>query len=85
MPNDENDNLGFVRAQLTIARWYLDRTATTDTVTSSNHVRSARHAYDIVVTLLPKLAIETRPDVLAQAHKELAQLRTRLKAAGQAI
>ena len=32
MPNDENDNLGFVRAQLTIARWYLDRTGRNSTL-----------------------------------------------------
>ncbi len=83
MPNDEN--LGFIAAQLTIARWYLDRAGSSDSVTASNHIRSARHAYDVIVTLLAKVTFKVHQEVYADVHRELAALRTRLRAAGQSV
>ncbi len=83
MHND--DNLGFIRAQLTIARWYLDRAQTSDSVTASNHVRSARHAYDVVVTLLPKLDGPATREAFEKTQQELTALRARLRTVGEAL
>ncbi len=83
MPKDEN--LGFITAQLTIARWYLDRAVGSEGMTASNHVRSARHAYDVIVTLLPKLTLKVHQEVYADVQTDLAALRTRLRAAGQSV
>ncbi len=83
MPNDEN--LGFINAQLTIARWYLERATSADSVTASNHVRSARHAYDVVVTLLPKITLRVQPESYAEVQRQLLALRARLKATGESV
>ncbi len=83
MPNDEN--LGFINAQLTIARWYLERAATADSVSAANHVRSARHAYDVVVTLLPKITFRVQPESYAEVQRQLIDLRARLKSTGEPV
>ncbi len=83
MPNDEN--VGFIAAQLTIARWYLDRAAGSDGVAGSNHLRSARQAFDVVVTLLPKLTLRVDDETYTDFQKQLAALRARLRAAGQPV
>jgi hypothetical protein len=80
---DDASNADFIRAQLTIARWHLDRAAGADPETVRRNVHDARHAYCSVMELLTKVALSGRRRVLVQ--RELAALRERLLAAGEDI
>jgi hypothetical protein len=72
------ENLNFIRAQLTIASWYLNRA---DGDTSSHYLCHARQAYDIVMQLLPNVTLDEQSQDI---HRDLAELRERLRAAESA-
>jgi hypothetical protein len=74
---NHTENISFIRAQLTIASWYVDRAAHADEETASRYLHQARQACDIVMQLLPNLT----PDEEGQSvHRELTALRDRLRA-----
>jgi hypothetical protein len=79
--DDDDANADFIRAQLTTARWHLDRAAGADPATVRRNLHDARQAYDNVVRLLPKVALSGRQRLLVQ--RELAAVRDRLLAAGE--
>jgi hypothetical protein len=69
------ENVSFIRAQLTIARWYLDRAARADRETSILYVHHAQQAWDIVMQLVPDLSLEGD---FGSLNNEIAALRLRL-------
>ena len=75
---DHTENINFIRAQLTIASWYVDRAAHADEETSSRYLYQARQACDIVMQLLPNLNLDEEG---RNVHRELSALRDRLRAA----
>jgi hypothetical protein len=75
------ENLNFIRAQLTIASWYLNRAGRADGDTSSHYLYHARQAYDIVMQLLPNVTLDEQSQDI---HRELGELRERLRAAESA-
>jgi hypothetical protein len=76
MHHPENHN--FIRAQLTIASWYLDRAAQADGESSRRYLHHARQACDIVMQLLPDVTLDGQRENI---HRELTALRDRLQAA----
>ena len=75
---NDPENVSFIRAQLTIANWYLDRAIQADGETSSRCLYHARQACDIVMRLLPNIPLDEDGRSL---HRDLSMLRDRLRAA----
>jgi hypothetical protein len=69
------ENLNFIRAQLTIASWYLDRAVQGDGGYFEPLSVSRSASYDIVVQLLPNVTLDE------QSQGELSARRERLRAA----
>jgi hypothetical protein len=82
----EIKDLDYVKSQLTIARWHLDRGVQPDPADpeqARNHLAEARGAYEHIMDLLPTLNLSgTRRVSLVT---ELAALRDRLRAAGEEL
>ena len=75
------ENISFIKAQLTIASWYVDRAGHADEETSSRYLHQARQACDIIMRLLPDLTLDQEGQ---SVHRELSALRDRLRAAENA-
>lgn len=70
------DTVSFMSAQITIAKWYLDRAARASGDASIHYVQYTRHACDIVSQLL---AEEDLDEVSVRVQRDLAVLRERLR------
>lgn len=83
MAGARDTDIDTVRTQLTAARWYLDRTiSAVDTQAARHDIRSARQAYDTAVQLLTQVRLSSEDQ--QQLEQEMAALRARLQAAGEA-
>jgi hypothetical protein len=73
-----------LKAQLTVVRWHLDAAATlANGDKKRRHLDSATLTYQGAVELLAELALPEAEE--AAATQQLAQLRERLRAAGQQV
>jgi hypothetical protein len=69
-------NRGFLRAQFTIAYWYIDRANTSAPATRRYYLRHARLAYEIIGQLLP--AMELSAVTRERLYRELSSLKDRI-------
>jgi hypothetical protein len=75
---NQAENVSFIQAQLTNARWYLDRAGHADGETASLYLHRAHQACEIVTQLLPNL---TLGEDSHNSHRDLAVVRERLRLA----
>jgi len=76
-------NGDFVRSQLTVIRWHLDRVAEVDPAAAQEHIANARRAFETVMQLLPTMQLSGTARV--QALSELAALRDQLRTQGEDV
>lgn len=79
-PMSDIDAIDFIRSQLTIARWHLERSTAIDVTPELDHRAEAVKAYETAIDLLPlvKLSGRRRVELVIQ----LADLRNLLREAG---
>lgn len=80
---DKFKSLEHLRAQVTVIRWHLDAAALEQDGKKGRHLDSATLTYQGAMELLAQLAL---PDTeRAAIGKQLADLRERLRVAGQTV
>lgn len=73
--------LEHLKAQVTVVRWHLDAAASEDGMKKNRHLDSASLTYQGALELLAQLALSDADQ--AAITQQLAELRQRLRAAGQ--
>jgi hypothetical protein len=68
-------------AQLTTARWYLDRAVSAEPEARRRDIREARQIHDHWMSLLPQMSLPA--DQLRKVQRELGELQARLHGAGE--
>lgn len=76
-------SLEHLKAQVTVIRWHLDAAALGNGEKKRRHLDGASITYQGAVELLTQLALPA--DEHAAIAKQLAELRERLRSAGQAV
>jgi hypothetical protein len=76
-------SLEHLKAQVTVIRWHLDAATLVDGDKKRRHLDGASITYQGAVELLAQLALP--PQEHAAIAKQLAELKERLRAAGQAV
>ncbi|HEX5462219.1 MAG TPA: hypothetical protein VFX20_19795 [Steroidobacteraceae bacterium] len=76
-------SLEHLKAQVTVIRWHLDAATLGDGDKKRRHLDGASITYQGAVELLGQLALP--PEEHAAIAKQLAELRERLRAAGQTV
>lgn len=76
-------NLEHLKAQVTVVRWHLDAAGLEDGDKRRRHLDSASLTYQGALELLAQLPLSDADD--ADIRSQLAQLRERLRAKGQAV
>jgi hypothetical protein len=80
---DKLKSLEHLRAQLTVIRWHLDAAALEQGDKKGRHLDGATLTYQGAMELLARLVLPD--DERTVITKQLAELRERLRAAGQAV
>jgi hypothetical protein len=76
-------DLDFIRSQLTIARWHLERTLSPQSDEQIDHLAEALRAYETAIDLLPTLKVSGTKRV--ELVSALAGLRDQLREAGAQV
>jgi hypothetical protein len=76
-------SLEHLKAQVTVVRWHLDAAALDGGGKKHRHLNSASLTYQWAIELLAHLALSDEDK--AMIVQQLAELKDRLRAAGQAI
>ena len=76
-------SLEHLRAQVTVIRWHLDAAALVNGEKQRRHLDGASITYQGAVELLAQLALPAQEH--AAIEKQLAEVKERLRAAGEAV
>ena len=76
MASTTDSDIETVLAQLTSARWYVDRAVSADPEARRRDIREARQIHDHCMRLLPQMSLPA--DQLRQVQRELGELNARL-------
>lgn len=80
---DKFKSLEHLKAQLTVIRWHLDAAALENGEKKRRHLDGATLTYQGAMELLAQLAL--RDEERAAVTRQLAELKERLRAAGQPV
>lgn len=80
---EKTKNVEQLKAQVTVIRWHLDAATLVNGDKQRRHLDGASITYQGAVELLAQLALP--PEEHAAIAKQLAELKDRLRAAGQAV